>query len=144
MSQQSRSTQTTCRNNTCRINETIIKLAHPFRLILLTWPEPRRKRVLCFTSSKRSQALYGGPLSDTNPAKAMPSNTLGKKSFSSRPRWPRKAACTKKNKNKDVKHTGVLNQWVTLHSLQENPLYNKCVAKTPYVSCDSSDTEWLI
>ncbi len=44
------------------------------------------------TSSNRSQALYGGPRSDTNPAKAMPSNTLVRKSFSIRPRWPRKAA----------------------------------------------------
>lgn len=52
------------------------------------------------TSSKRSAGLYGGPLSDTKPANAMPSSTFIRKSSSESVLWLRKAAWKKKKKNK--------------------------------------------
>lgn len=47
------------------------------------------------TSSNRSMARYGAPLSVTKPANAMPSSTLVRKSSSVSPRCPRKAACNR-------------------------------------------------
>lgn len=48
------------------------------------------------TSSNRSVGLYGGPLSDTKPANAMPSSTFIRKSSSESVRWARKAAWGKR------------------------------------------------
>lgn len=64
------------------------------------------------TSSNRSVARYGGPRSDTNPAKAMPSSTFIRKSSSASDLCPKNAAWRKNNKLYRSVHASLLSYFL--------------------------------